>query len=365
VSDTSLAETITQVRLTFSDWQPTRHLKDPLHKDLSAITRIGGCLFLACDETASVERLRRLDDGSFGDHQHFPLDALVDLPAGADGEMDIEGLCATDGFLWVVGSHSRKRSKPKRDENDHTEALQNMEEIEREPNRYFLGRVPLVEETPGLYTPARSDGERQSAWLKLGRSRSALERWLTADQHLGPFLAIPSKENGFDVEGLAVRGNRVWLGLRGPVLRGHAVVLDLELKPKAADRLKASRIDGERRYRKHLLDTRGLGIRDMRFVGDDLLLLVGPTMSLEGPAFVLRWRDAAHDDASGVIAPGRIETVAELPYRLHVDHPEGIELWPEAGAGALLIIYDAPAPERTDADTSTVWADVICPERAD
>jgi hypothetical protein len=212
-----------------------------------------------------------------------------------------------------------------------------MEEIEREPNRYFLGRIPLVEEGPGLFTPARSDGERQAAWLKLGKKRSALERWLSEDPHLGPFLSVPSKENGFDVEGLAVRGNRIWLGLRGPVLRGHAVVLDLELEQRAPERLKGCRIDGGRRYRKHLLDTRGLGIRDMRFVGDDLLLLVGPTMSLEGPAFVLRWCDAAHDNGSGVIAPSRIETVAELPYQLHVDHPEGIDLWPEAGEGAVLI----------------------------
>jgi hypothetical protein len=74
---------------------------------------------------------------------------------------------------------------------------------------------------------------------------------------------------------------------------------------------------------------------------------------------VLRWCDAAHDDASGVIDPKRIETVAELPYRLHVDHPEGLELWPEGGRGALLVIYDAPGPDRVDADTSTVRADVI------
>jgi hypothetical protein len=47
---------------------------------------------------------------------------------------------------------------------------------------------------------------------------------------------------------------------------------------------------------------------------------------------------------SGVIAPERIETVAELRYRLHVDHPEGHELWPEAGDGGLLIIYEAAAP---------------------
>lgn len=360
MSDTSLADPIAQVPLTFSDWKPIRHLEDPLHKDLSAITRVGDCLFVACDETASIERLRRLDDGSFGDHQQFALNPLVDLPAGADGEMDIEGLCAAEGFLWIVGSHSRKRSKPKREENDRTEALQNMTEVEREPNRSFLGRIPLVEEAPGLFTPARSEGERQAAWLKLGKKRGALERWLAKDPHLGPFLSTPSKETGLDIERLAMRGNWLWLGLRGPVLRGHAVVLDLELKQKAPGR----RVDGQRRYRKHLLDTRGLGTREMRFAGDDFLLLVGPTMSLEGPAYVLRWRDAAQDNASGVIDPEPIETVAELPYQLHVDHPEGIELWPEAGEGALLIIYDAPAPERTDADTSTVRVDVICPGRA-
>lgn len=231
--DTSPADVIDQVPLTFSDWTP-QHTEDPLHKDLSAIARVGDCLFLACDETASVERLRRLSDGSFGDHQQFSLDALVDLPAGADGEMDIEGLCAADGLLWIVGSHSGKRSKPQQDENDRAQALQTMEEIEREPNRSFLGRIPLIEEAPGLFTPAHSNGERQAAWLKLGKKRGALERWLAEDPHLGPFLGIPSKENGLDIEGLAVRGNRLWLGLRGPVLRGHAVILDLELKQKKA-----------------------------------------------------------------------------------------------------------------------------------
>jgi hypothetical protein len=292
------------------------------------------------------------------------LDALVDLPAGGDGEMDIEGLCAADGFLWIVGSHSRKRSRPEPDENDPGRALQRMDKVKREPNRYFLGRVPLIEEAPGRFAPVRSDGARTSGWVKLGKSRSALEKWLAQDPHLGPFLNIPSKENGLDVEGLAVRGDRIWLGLRGPVLRGHAVVLDLELRQTASGHLKARRVDDGRRYRKHLLDTRGLGVRDMRFDGDDLLLLVGPTMSLEGPAFVLRWTGAAHDDRSGVVAPERIETVATLPYRLHADHPEGLELWPEAAPGALLIIYDAPAADRTDPDRFSVLADVIDPLRA-
>jgi hypothetical protein len=352
-------QAIGQVDLAFSDWRPLRHVEDPFHKDLSAVARIGDSLFLACDETASVERLRRVNDGRFGDHRHFALDGLVDLPAGADGEMDIEGLCAVDGFLWIVGSHALKRSKPKREESNGDDALARMERVDREPNRHFLGRIPLVEEAPGLFMPARSDGGRRAAWAKLGKRNSALTRWLADDPHIGPFLSIPAKENGFDVEGLAVRGDRIWLGLRGPVLRGHAVVLGLEVAEKAPGRLKARRTAGERRYRKHLLDTRGLGIRDMRFDGDDLLLLVGPTMSLEGPAFVLRWRDAVHDDVSGVIDPARIEMVAELPYRLHADHPEGIDLWPEASLGSLLVIYDAPALERTDPDSFTVRADLI------
>jgi hypothetical protein len=352
-------ERLRHVALAFADWRPLRHVEDPLHKDLSAVARVGQSLFLACDETASVERLQRLPEGSFGAHRHIPLDEFIDLPAGAEGEMDIEGLCVEGGYLWIVGSHSLKRSKPK-GKGGSEDGLKRMEEVEREANRYFLGRVPLVEEADGLFALAREHGDRQAAWVKFGRRRSKLAEWVLDDPHLGPFLAIPSKENGFDVEGIAARGNRVWLGLRGPVLRGHAVVLEFAIKETRPGRLKARRIDGGRRYRKHLLDTRGLGIRDMRLDGDDLLLLVGPTMSLEGPAFVLRWRDAVGEEKSGVVAADRIETVASLPYQLEVDHPEGIELWPEAGPGALLVIYDAPAPERTDADKFTVLADVIC-----
>ena len=80
---------------------------------------------------------------------------------------------------------------------------------------------------------------------------------------------------------------------------------------------------------------------------------------MKPPAFVLRWRTAVHADKSGVIADDRIEKLATLPYRLQSDHPEGFDFWPEGGAGALLVIYDAPAPERTNVDGAMVRADVI------
>src|SRR5918997_7098496 len=77
VPDISHAKILDQVALTFSDWKPLSHVEDPLHKDLSAVARVGDSLFLACDETASVERLRRLENGRFGDHRHFALDEFV------------------------------------------------------------------------------------------------------------------------------------------------------------------------------------------------------------------------------------------------------------------------------------------------
>ena len=87
--------------------------------------------------------------------------------------MDIEGLCAADGYLWIVGSHSLKRCKPKRDESEDADALRRMEKIEREANRYFLGRIPLVEEAAGPLR-ARPLGRRTTG--RLGQVRKAAER---------------------------------------------------------------------------------------------------------------------------------------------------------------------------------------------
>ncbi len=242
-----------------------------------------------------------------------------------------------------------------------------MEQVAREPNRFFLGRLPLEEEgvtattRTGVFTPRAEVGGRRAACLRIGGPGGGLARWLRKDPHLGSFLKVPAKENGLDIEGIAARGERVWLGLRGPVLDGHAVVLDLALKEPKRGRLKPQRIEAAtgRRYRKHLLDTGGLGVRDLRLDGDDLLLLVGPTMALEGTAHVLRRRGAVLDEAEGLVPAGRLELVADLPYRREADHPEGLELWPDAGRGAFLVVYDAPGPGRLSKDKRAVRADVL------
>ena len=70
-----------------------------------------------------------------------------------------------------------------------------------------------------------SDGRRSA--LVGAPGAETLVDVLRADPHLAPFVAIPARDNGLHVEGLAVGGDRLFVGLRGPVLRGWAVVLEL------------------------------------------------------------------------------------------------------------------------------------------
>lgn len=339
--------------LRFRDHSVIEHVDDPIHHDLSAIARAGDSLFVSCDETAGVDRLVEAE-GHWGDHRHFSLGTLIDLPAGPAGEMDIEGLACDGNWLWVVGSHSLKRDKPKLEKNSPTRALERMADIDRDPNRFFLGRFPLSRRSGGMAPLARV-GENRATHLKLHKKKSKLKKWLSKDPRLAPFLEIPSKENGFDIEGIAARGLRVWIGLRGPVLIDRAVILEFEFKITKAGHLQAKRIDGKHRYRTHLMPTRGLGIRDLKFDGDDLMLLTGPTSAGDGAAHVLRWKAAPSFTRSQVHSDLDAPHVLELPYRGSVDHPEGLVPWGDDW----LVVYDSPAESRLEGEGAVVTADIF------
>lgn len=348
----SFAEPKSQVTLKFRHFSTIEHVEDPIHHDLSAAARIGDSLFLSCDETAGVDRLTETGNG-WGDHRHFSFGDMVDLPDGPGGEMDIEGLACDDKWLWVVGSHSLKRKKPK-DGKNPAENLERMAKIGRDPNRYFLGRFPLTRKSGGM-APAAKVGDRRAAHVELSKKSSKLKDWLRDDPHLGPFLDLPSKENGFDIEGIAARGLRVWLGLRGPVLRGWAVILELDCKITGDGHLKPKRIDGDRRYRKHLMPTRGMGVRDMEFDGDDMLILTGTTMPGDGPAHILRWKDAVNCKTSGVYTEEQAPHIRELPYRGEFDHPEGLCHWGDDW----LVVYDSPHQNRLHPEEDAIDADIF------
>ncbi|MEL7140455.1 MAG: DUF3616 domain-containing protein, partial [Pseudomonadota bacterium] len=242
---------------------------------------------------------------------------------------------------------------------DADKALRRMGKLKRDPNRFFLGRLPLRRDADGGLTPVAEDGARRAASLPLDEDQSVLVEMLAGDPLLGPFMELPAKENGFDIEGLAATGTRVWLGLRGPVILGHAVVIELALDPGLDGTLLFGEVEGGRGYAKHLLPLRGLGLRDLRRIGDDILCLTGPTLDAAGPAHVCRWRGALTAEGSGVVAENAIEHLIDLPMRADGDKAEGLARWREAGPDAWLVVHDDPVPARLDLRERTLKADVI------
>lgn len=330
-----------------------------LRCELSSLVQVGADLWLGADEGATLERLTP-QDGGYGAHTSFKLGDYLGLPS-ADDEIDVEGLDLADGWLWVVGSHGARRGRP--DENDRPRAqLRALARVKRRGNRFLLARIPMraADGDAARWSPA-DDGDagdrRVAARLDAGPRGNALTRALRDDEHLAPFLRIPGKDNGFDVEGIAAAGDRVFVGLRGPVLRGWAVMLGLCPQSRAGDpaTLRLRRIGRKgRRYDKHFLDLRGLGVREVCADGDDLLILAGPTMVLDGRAAVFRWRGGARARGDSIVGRDALVHVLELPYGVGeegVEHPEGLALMRRAdGRRGLVVAYDSPSAERLHGD---------------
>ena len=355
------APVVRRVELHFSDDSRA----GATHTNLSAVRQDGEHLWVAGDETATVERLTaQVRDGAvtgYADQRSVRLPDLVDLPAGED-EVDVEGLARSGPWLWAVGSHSLKRKRIRPGDPD-AKARKRLSKVVREENRFVLLRLPV---DPATGLPAREvrtgDGEVLTAAV-LGGHRDSLAEALGDDPLLAPFFAIPSKDNGVDVEGLAVHGDRLYVGFRGPVLRGWAVVAEVrpETRPGDPHRLRLREFPEGGTYRLHLLDLAGLGVRDLCPDGDDLLVLAGPSMSLSGPVRVHRWRGACAADAPELVRREEVPAVLELAHGEGEDHAEGIAVLDETGPGGerrLLVVHDSPAASR-HAPSGAVLADVV------
>lgn len=345
------------------------HHVDKLMGGLSAALLVGEDLWLACDELTSVERLTLRGDG-FAAHRSFELDVTrkgpLRLPAvgqeKVDQEIDIEGLDHDGGYLWLIGSHSAKRKNVsvEKDRNDPDDKnIDKLRKVEREGNRFLLARVPLVRDPKtgeSVLAEVSPDGTLRAAQLS---STTTTDNTLTRailepdddgnpDRHLAPWLALPGKDNGLDIEGLAVSGERVFLGLRGPVLRGWAVVLELHVEDDGAQELRLKKIGPKgRAYRRHFLNLRGLGVRDLITDGRDLLVLAGPTMTHDGPVHVFRWPGGAAESQETMVWPDEFGPgVLRIEHGVGVDRAEGMALVPGANPASILVVYDSPSDLR-------------------
>lgn len=352
---------------------------DGVEHQFSAAALGAGWLWLAGDELISgkiaLGRLKQQGDNeAFARYAAVDIDALLALDP-ADGEADIEGMDWQEGCLWLVGSHSRRRKKPRQKEKSGNaqKAITRLAAVEAQTNRFLLARLPIVDGSP-VRQQRRGKDTVTAARLKLARNGNPLMLVLAADPHLQPFVLnpggtpdlepLPAKENGLDIEGLAVRGDRLYLGLRGPVLVGWAIILEVAVgnKPDRQDRLVLNQLAADgRRFRKHFLDLDGLGVRDLLFADDGaLLILAGATMTLDAVSAVYRWRPppGGEDDTISWQGGGSLQRLFTLPLVEGGDRAEGLCRFSWQGQPALMVVYDAPAPSRQVAGKG-VYADVF------
>lgn len=310
-------------------------------------------LFVACDEGCRLERLALDSRRARADrHETFALDRLLTLPGKPDAEADIEGMDVDDGWLWLVSSHSVKRrradgSKPP------SAVAKRLAETRRDGNRHLLARIPLCAGTP----EKRRDGRRAGTLGATTTSSELLDAIVDRDDvHLAPFVDIPGKDNGFDIEGLAVRNGHAFVGLRSPVLREWCCVLTLQIH---ADHRGALHLASGRRsppYRKHFLRLGGLGVRDLVWLGDDLLILAGPPLAHDGPSELWRWSNVAASTERGEAAS--VRRLLTIPHGEGCDRAEAMVLLESGVRPSLLVVYDSPSRDRLEGPAS-VHADVV------
>jgi Protein of unknown function (DUF3616) len=337
--------------------------------NLSGAAFTGDWLWVAGDEACGVDRLRRLDPVAgetlrYGQPRDFPLADLLDLPGAPDEEADLEGMAVAEGFVWVVGSHGfkRKNARPGR---DHADNAKRLAKVALDGNRRLLACLPIEPDADGepcLVRHAR-DG-RRALRLKGDAQTNQLTRALADDPHFGPYMAIPGKDNGFDIEGLAVNGRRLLLGLRGPVLRGWSALLEVAVEVRGEQLRLAPLDDAGTLVRKHFLQLDGLGVRDLHFSGDDLYILAGPTMVLNGEIRVFKWpaaRAVLAATRDPVVFEAALTESVSLPYGRGTNRAEAICDLPPALAGgkpSWLVLYDAPGADRREGE-HTVFGDLL------
>lgn len=277
-------------------------------EDISGVAARGDFLAIVADEGATLQILERHRsiEGTFvaKDRRTIRLESDDRFE-----EADLEAAAWGDRHLYLIGSHSRKRKQVELDKSV-------------KKNRERLGTTATEPGRGWLYRLEVGDG---------GRPRQpesvSLRDELANDPILRPFQVIPSKENGIDIEGMAYRDDRLYLGFRGPVLRENYVPV--------------MRVDFQRpkQYTLIFVCLDGQGVRDMAALKQGFLILSGPVNDAPGP-FHLWWWDGADQ------IPGRDRVVRPAVTLGPVSAPrgakaEGLALLAEKqGKAHVLVVYD-------------------------
>jgi hypothetical protein len=301
---------------------------DDLIENLSGIAINDGLAWTVSDEGRTFECFS-FDGTQFELRAQYSLDDFFpDLPEGK--EADLEAVDFFEGRLWLCGSHSRVRREV------HYDGRLNSA-FRRRPSRHLLGSIAVTKDGVPLADTARS---------MAFKGDESLRRLLRPNPFLSAFLDLPSKENGLDIEGMAVFSDKIMVGLRGPVIDSHASIVSISREPALPT--EKSSID------LHLVNLVGLGVRDLCRFQDAVIILAGPVTAAAGPFRIYRW----HPTAGGPTE--KAELLYEWP--LGDEHPEGIRPYESQGKIGFLVVYDGPsAPRRNGIKVAADWFELTGP----
>jgi hypothetical protein len=271
-------------------------------EDLSGVASRGELLIVCPDEGAEFNVFRHVG-------RRFELTGKVSLLADRDQEIDMEGAASDSDYVYIVGSHSIRRRLI--DENGTYKQ-----------NRKRLTRIAPHTESYSLYR-LKLDGHGQL----IEKERVDLRDVLEADNVLGRFFGVPGKENGIDIEGVAVKDGMLYVGFRGPVLRGNFVpVISFEFEQPHDYELNFVRLGGR-------------GIRDMVAVDGGFLILAGPVGDGDTSFELYFWngQDCVPGDGG---YDGYVSLIGGIPTNSDIK-PEGMAVLAESEhAWRLLIVRD-------------------------
>lgn len=278
--------------------------------NLSAVgTAAGGrFLIIGADEGPHVQVLRRTGADEYTLHE------TIALVAGAkdDDEIDIEGVACSESTVYVIGSHSRKRSLLKPDKSQKANRKRLGENL-REPLREMVFRFEL------------DAAGRLAAPIRTTSLRSRLEN----DDMLSPFLAIPGKENGIDIEGISLAPGGLAAAFRSPVFReGFAPVLFFSFDRPDAGQLVFVHLGGR-------------GIRDMIRVSDGYLLIGGPVNDEPVSFELYHWDGRDGVPGKDVDLTNSVQSLGRIPLPQPAAKAEGLAVLAQTPEYyELLVVFD-------------------------
>jgi hypothetical protein len=290
--------------------------------ELSGVALYGDTLILVSNEaTRTDEGTKKEDSLQLFDRSEKRKNTFIfrdDEPVfekddNACRHADLEGIAVIGDLAYVVGSHSLARAKLKKG-------------ASYDENKAAFDKAEMSEPC------SRRNSLLELRLSKDGRiaARKSIDLGQLIKQHrvFEPFLNVPSKENGVDIEGIAVTEDEIYIGFRGPVLRDNFVpVLVLNRKePEAGSEIRYVQLGGR-------------GIRDMARVADGFLIIAGPVGDADFSFKLVHWN--GKDMIPGTDRrPTPVSDLCELP-RSGNAKAEGIAVVEETSkAYKIIVVYD-------------------------